>query len=81
MTEKEKMIAGLYNVETRKTAGVPEFTTSIERNRIPITKKARGIIAELIPNANFTSSRFTDYGYYCGDNGFNVNCVVLDCAQ
>jgi hypothetical protein len=37
------MITGDYynagDVTWSKTAGVPEFTTSIERNRIPITKK------------------------------------------
>jgi hypothetical protein len=56
------MIAGdYYNagdatlVKDRRRA---KFTTSIERNRIPNYQKARGIIAELIPNAgiNFTSS-------------------------
>jgi hypothetical protein len=42
MTEKEKMIAGEYynagDANWSKTAGVLEFTTSIERNRIPNKK-------------------------------------------
>lgn len=50
-----------------------------------ITKKAREIIAELIPNSGsnlYIEPPFhCDYGsnIFCGDNVFfNVNCVVLD---
>jgi maltose O-acetyltransferase len=53
-----------------------------------ITKKAREIIKELIPNAGanlyIEPPFFCDYGYniHCGDNVFfNVNCVVLDCTK
>jgi maltose O-acetyltransferase len=50
-----------------------------------MTKNARLIIAELLPNAGtnlyIEPPFFCDYGYniLCGDNVFfNVNCVVLD---
>ena len=50
-----------------------------------ITKNARMIIKELIPNAGLNlyiePPFFCDYGYniHCGENVFfNVNCVVLD---
>jgi maltose O-acetyltransferase len=51
-----------------------------------MTKKAREIIKELIPNAELTyilNLLFCDYGYNisCGENVyFNVNCVILDCT-
>ncbi len=50
-----------------------------------VTKNARDIIKELIPNAGqnlyIEPPFYCDYGYniHCGDNVFfNVNCVVLD---
>ncbi len=50
-----------------------------------VTKNARLIISELIPNTGtnlyIEPPFFCDYGYniFCGDNVFfNVNCVVLD---
>jgi maltose O-acetyltransferase len=50
-----------------------------------VSKNARLIIEELIPNAGtnlyIEPPFFCDYGYniFCGDNVFfNVNCVVLD---
>lgn len=53
-----------------------------------MTKNARLIIAELLPNASETvriePPFFCDYGYniYCGENVFfNINCVVLDEAK
>jgi maltose O-acetyltransferase len=92
-TEKEKMITGEYYL-----AGDPVLVKERRRSKnlllrlnvteYRITKKAREIIAELIPNAgsNFYIEPpfFCDYGYNisCGENVyFNVNCVVLDCAS
>jgi maltose O-acetyltransferase len=53
-----------------------------------MTKNARLILAELLPNAGknlyIEPPFFCDYGYNisCGDNVyFNVNCVVLDAAK
>jgi len=91
-TEKEKMIAGEYYLagdsvlikERRKAKNLLHRLNVIEYR---ITKKAREIIQELIPNAGtnlYIEPPFhCDYGYniVCGDNVyFNVNCVVLDCA-
>jgi maltose O-acetyltransferase len=91
-TEKEKMIAGEYYLagdsilvkERRKSKNLLHRLNVIEYR---ITKKAREIIQELIPNAGanlYIEPPFhCDYGYniICGDNVyFNVNCVVLDCA-
>jgi hypothetical protein len=63
------MIAGTITMlETRpwsKTAGVQEFTTSIEFSRVPHYQKAREL-QNLIPSAGancISSHRFTDYGY------------------
>ena len=91
-TEKEKMITGEYYLagdsilvkERRKAKNLLHRLNVIEYR---ITKKAREIIQELIPNAGanlYIEPPFhCDYGYniICGDNVyFNVNCVVLDCA-
>lgn len=91
-TEKEKMIAGeLYlsggddlKKERRKAKNLLHRLNVIEYR---ITKKARLIIEELIPNAGknlYIEPPFhCDYGYniICGNNVyFNVNCVVLDSA-
>ncbi|MCW2119486.1 sugar O-acetyltransferase [Flavobacterium sp. 7A] len=92
MTEKEKMITGEHYsavdatlIKDRRRAKNLLHRLNITEYRI--TKKAREIIQELIPN---TGDKFyieppfhCDYGYniYCGENVyFNVNCVVLDCA-
>ena len=91
-TEKEKMITGEhYNagdatlVKDRRRAKNLLHRLNVIEYRI--TKKAREIIQELIPNAGanlYIEPPFhCDYGYNinCGDNVyFNVNCVVLDCA-
>ncbi len=91
-TEKEKMIAGenylagdeILVKERRKSKNLLHRLNVIEYR---ITKKAREIIRELIPNAGanlYIEPPFhCDYGYNisCGDNVyFNVNCVVLDSA-
>ena len=91
-TEKEKMISGQSYLagdavlvkERRKAKNLLHRLNAIEYR---ITKKAKEIIQELIPNAGsnlYIEPPFhCDYGYniICGDNVyFNVNCVVLDCA-
>lgn len=91
-TEKEKMIDGepylagdtVLIKDRRKAKNLLHRLNIIEYR---ITKKAREIIQELIPNAGanlYIEPPFhCDYGYniICGDNVyFNVNCVVLDCA-
>ncbi|MBC5842268.1 sugar O-acetyltransferase [Flavobacterium sp. F-380] len=92
MTEKEKMIAGVYYhagdatlVKDRRRAKNLLHRLNVLEYRI--TKKARDIIAELIPavgaNLYIEPPFHCDYGYniVCGDNVyFNVNCVVLDSA-
>lgn len=92
-TEKEKMIAGeqylagdsILVKERRKAKNLLHRLNVIEYR---ITKKAREIIQELIPNAGVNlyiePPFFCDYGYNitCGDNVyFNVNCVILDGAK
>jgi maltose O-acetyltransferase len=91
-TEKEKMIAGEYYlsgdavlIKERRRAKNLLHRLNVTEYRV--TKKAREIIQELIPNAGsnlYIEPPFhCDYGYNitCGDNVyFNVNCVVLDCA-
>lgn len=91
-SEKEKMIAGEYYlagdpvlVKDRRRAKLLLHRLNVTEYRM--TKKAREIIQELIPNAGtnlYIEPPFhCDYGYniVCGDNVyFNVNCVVLDCA-
>jgi maltose O-acetyltransferase len=92
-TEKEKMLAGEYYLSSdtvllkdrRKAKNLLHRLNVIEYR---ITKKAREIIRELIPNAGknlyIEPPFFCDYGYNitCGDNVyFNVNCVVLDGAK
>ena len=91
-TEKEKMITGEHYLagdtilvkERRKAKNLLPRLNVIEYR---ITKKAKEILKELIPNAGtnlYIEPPFhCDYGYniVCGDNVyFNVNCVVLDCA-
>jgi maltose O-acetyltransferase len=92
-TEKEKMIAGEYYLagdgvlvkDRRKAKNLLHRLNVIEYR---ITKQAREIIQELIPNVGtnlyIEPPFFCDYGYniFCGDNVyFNVNCVVLDSAK
>ncbi|WP_396170082.1 sugar O-acetyltransferase [Flavobacterium sp.] len=92
-TEKEKMIDGQFYLagdavlvkDRRKAKNLLHRLNVIEYR---ITKKAREIIQELIPNAGtnlyIEPPFFCDYGYNisCGDNVyFNVNCVVLDGAK
>ena len=89
-TEKEKMMAGeRYHSEdadlkkVRRKAKNLLHRLNITEYRI--TKNARLILSELIPNVgkNFYVEPpfFCDYGFNisCGENVyFNVNCVVLD---
>lgn len=93
MTEKEKMIAGeLYNandeelVKDRRHA--KRLLRQLNVTEYLVTKTARQLIRELIPNG--TKSLYIeppfhcDYGYniFCGERVyFNVNCVVLDVAK
>ncbi|WP_343695101.1 sugar O-acetyltransferase [Flavobacterium sp.] len=91
-TEKEKMISGEYYnafdpelVKGRRTAKNLLHSLNVKEYRV--TKKAKEILKELIPNAGagfYIEPPFhCDYGYniFCGENVyFNVNCVVLDCA-
>ncbi|MWB96017.1 sugar O-acetyltransferase [Flavobacterium sp. GA093] len=91
-TEKEKMIAGEFyeagHADLRKERlKAKKLLHRLNVTEYAVTKKARQIIAELIPN---TGNNFyieppflCDYGFNieCGDNVyFNVNCVILDCA-
>lgn len=93
MTEKEKMISGenylggdsILLKDRRKAKNLLHRLNVTEYR---ITKKARAIIQELIPNAGsnlYIEPPFhCDYGFniFCGDNVyFNVNCVVLDGAK
>ncbi|WP_418263446.1 sugar O-acetyltransferase [Flavobacterium faecale] len=92
-TEKEKMIDGEHFlagdatlVKDRRRAKNLLHRLNITEYRV--TKKAREIIAELIPNSGknlyIEPPFFCDYGYniFCGENVyFNVNCVVLDGAK
>jgi maltose O-acetyltransferase len=89
-TEKEKMIAGEYYlpgdpvlVKDRRKAKILLHTLNVKEYRL--TKKAKEILKELIPNSGsnfYIEPPFhCDYGYNitCGDNVyFNVNCVILD---
>lgn len=91
-TEKEKMISGEYYnagdpvlVKDRRKAKNLLHRLNVTEYRV--TKKAKEILKELIPNTGqgfYIEPPFhCDYGYNitCGENVyFNVNCVVLDCA-
>ncbi len=92
-TEKEKMIDGDYYlagdstlIKDRRRAKNLLHRLNVTEYRL--TKKAKEILKELIPNAGknlYIEPPFhCDYGYniFCGDNVyFNVNCVVLDCTK
>jgi maltose O-acetyltransferase len=91
-TEKQKMITGEYYlssdpilIKERRRAKILLHRLNVTEYRI--TKKAKEILKELIPNVGksfYIEPPFhCDYGYniVCGDHVyFNVNCVVLDCA-
>ena len=91
-TEKEKMISGDYYdafdpilIKERRKAKNLLHRLNVTEYRV--TKKAKEILAELVPNTGtgfYIEPPFhCDYGYniICGENVyFNVNCVVLDCA-
>lgn len=92
-SEKEKMIDGEYylagdSVLVKDRRRSKNLLHRLNVTEYRITKKAREIIKELIPNAGpnlyIEPPFFCDYGYNisCGENVyFNVNCVVLDCAK
>ena len=89
-TEKEKMIDGepypLGGIELKKDRRkAKNLLHRLNVTEYRMTKNARLIIAELIPNAGnnlyIEPPFFCDYGYnvFCGENVFfNINCVVLD---
>jgi maltose O-acetyltransferase len=91
-TEKEKMISGEYyiagdHVLVKERRKAKNLLHRLNVTEYRLTKKAKEILAELIPNTGksfYIEPPFhCDYGYnmICGDNVyFNVNCVVLDCA-
>lgn len=93
MTEKEKMLAGLPYLAGDETLikerrHAKRLLRQINVTEYLVTKTAKNIIKELIPNAGksfYIEPPFhCDYGYniFCGENVyFNVNCVVLDCAS
>jgi maltose O-acetyltransferase len=88
--EKEKIIDGepylLGDLDLKKDRRkAKNLLHRLNVTEYRITKNARLIIAELLPNAGtnlyIEPPFFCDYGYNisCGDNVFfNVNCVVLD---
>ena len=88
--EKEKIIDGepylLGDLELKKDRRkAKNLLHRLNVTEFRMTKNARLIIAELLPNAGtnlyIEPPFFCDYGYniLCGDNVFfNVNCVVLD---
>lgn len=89
-TEKEKMLSGeLYSAADKHLVSEREFAKSLLKeinvNEYVLTKRARILLQQLIPNAPdslYIEPPFhCDYGYniFCGENVFfNVNCVVLD---
>jgi len=92
-TEKEKMIAGeaylLGNPQLMKDRRkAKNLLHRLNVTEYRITKKARLITEELLPNTpkdiRIEPPFHCDYGYniFCGENVFfNVNCVVLDEAK
>lgn len=88
--EKEKIIDGepylLGDLDLKKDRRkAKNLLHRLNVTEFRMTKNARLIIAELLPNAGtnlyIEPPFFCDYGYNisCGDNVFfNVNCVVLD---
>lgn len=92
-TEKEKMIAEEFYdandeqlVKDRRAA--KRLLRQLNITEYLVTKTARKVIKELIPNGTNTlyiePPFYCDYGYNisCGERVyFNVNCVVLDVAK
>ncbi len=92
-TEKEKMVSGEFYdandealVKDRRSA--KRLLRSLNVTEYLVTKTARNIIRELIPQSGkslYIEPPFhCDYGYNisCGERVyFNVNCVVLDVAK
>ncbi len=88
--EKEKILDGqpypisdAESMKNRRKAKILLHRLNVTEYRV--TKNARLILAELLPNAGnnlyIEPPFFCDYGYniICGDNVFfNVNCVILD---
>ncbi|ADY52458.1 hexapeptide repeat-containing transferase [Pseudopedobacter saltans DSM 12145] len=93
MTEKEKMLAGLpYNAQDeilmKERRHAKRLLRQLNISEYLVTKTAKSIIRELIPNTSgklYIEPPFhCDYGYniYCGENVyFNVNCVLLDVCK
>ena len=93
MTEKEKMLSGLPYLAGDETLikerrQAKRLLRQLNVTEYLVTKTAKSIIKELIPNAGknfYVEPPFhCDYGYniHSGENVyFNVNCVVLDCAK
>ena len=88
--EKEKIMAGepylLGDLDLKKDRRkAKNLLHRLNVTEYRVTKNARLILEELLPNAGtnlyIEPPFFCDYGYniLCGDNVFfNVNCVVLD---
>ena len=92
-TEKEKMLTGADYFSNDKQLSQERIQAKTLLHQLNVTeylvtKKARAIIKELLPNAHkqiYIEPPFhCDYGYniYSGEKVyFNVNCVVLDAAK
>ncbi|MBK0382331.1 sugar O-acetyltransferase [Pedobacter sp. SD-b] len=92
-SEKEKMLAGeLYLANdpelSKERRNAKRLLRQLNITEYLVTKPAKNILKELIPNAGknlYIEPPFhCDYGYniHCGNNVyFNVNCVVLDTIQ
>jgi maltose O-acetyltransferase len=90
MSEKEKMLSGLPYLAIDETLikerrHAKRLLRQLNVTEYLVTKTAKNIIKELIPNTGknfYIEPPFhCDYGYniHCGENVyFNVNCVVLD---
>ena len=93
MSEKEKMLSGLPylagdEILIKERRQAKRLLRQLNVTEYLVTKTAKSIIKELIPNAGknfYIEPPFhCDYGYniQCGENVyFNVNCVVLDCVK
>lgn len=89
-SEKEKMLSGEMYLASdpellKERRRAKRLLRQINISEYLVTKPAKDIIKELIPNTGknfYIEPPFhCDYGYniHCGDNVyFNVNCVVLD---
>lgn len=90
MSEKEKMLSGLPYLAIDETLikerrHAKRLLRQLNVTEYLVTKTAKKIIKELIPNTGknfYIEPPFhCDYGFniHCGENVyFNVNCVVLD---